>query len=78
MKTQTFARELWSSLLPRLVCLTSNRGFDVWLLHQVHRPNKALASSSSNKRVLRLLTLLRRSLASDGDGARHRGRKSRC
>jgi hypothetical protein len=49
METQTFASKLWSTLLPRLVCLASIRGFDVWLLHQVHRPNKALGSSSSGK-----------------------------
>jgi hypothetical protein len=53
MKRQTFAQELWLPLLPHLVCLTSIRGFDAWLLRQVHRP------SDSGKRVPRLLTLVR-------------------
>ncbi|KAA1003595.1 hypothetical protein FVF58_35665 [Paraburkholderia panacisoli] len=41
MKMQTFAQKLWLPLLSNLVCLTAIKGFDVWLLHQAHRTNRA-------------------------------------
>lgn len=41
MEKQTFAQKLWLPLLPNLVCLTAIKGFDVWLLHQAHRTNRA-------------------------------------
>jgi hypothetical protein len=59
MEKQTFAQRLSLPLLPSLVCLSSIKGFDAWLLHQVHRPNGALASSRSARRVPPLLTLVR-------------------
>jgi hypothetical protein len=37
MKEQTFARNLWLSILPSLVGLTVIPGADVWLLRQVHQ-----------------------------------------
>jgi hypothetical protein len=37
MKRQTFARELWLSLLASFACSTAIAGFDAWLLRQAHR-----------------------------------------
>jgi hypothetical protein len=37
MKRQTFARELWLSLLASFTCSTAIAGFDAWLLRLAHR-----------------------------------------
>jgi hypothetical protein len=45
MEKQTFAQQLWLALLPSLVSLTAIKGFDVWLLRQAHRTNRASVSN---------------------------------
>jgi hypothetical protein len=45
MEKQTFAQRLWLPLLPSLVCLTVIKGFDAWLLRQVHRMNRTSVSN---------------------------------
>ena len=37
MKRQTFARELWLSLLASFTCSTAIAGFNAWLLRLAHR-----------------------------------------
>jgi hypothetical protein len=49
MEKQTFAKMLSLPLLQSLVCLTSIKGFDAWLLRQAHRPDTAWASSGLAK-----------------------------
>lgn len=47
MEKQTFAQLLWLLLPPTLVGSTAIKGFDAWLLRQVHRVNVAPASAEA-------------------------------
>jgi len=68
MKKQTFARNLWLSLLPSLIRLAVIPGVDTWLLRQVHRPNHVPAFRGSAKRSLLGQPLLDESPAHGRDG----------
>ena len=47
MEKQTFAQLLWLSLPPTLVGSTAIKGFDAWLLRQVHRVKVAPTSAEA-------------------------------